>query len=41
MPAILITPVVEDERDIKSPDWHEEILKERKQRIESGDALFL
>jgi hypothetical protein len=26
---------------IKSPKWHEEILSERKEKIENGDADFI
>ncbi len=26
---------------IKSPEWHEEILDERKEKIESGNANFI
>ena len=26
---------------IKSPDWHEEILSDRKQKIENGNAIFI
>jgi putative addiction module component (TIGR02574 family) len=26
---------------IKSPDWHEEILSDRKEKIENGNAIFI
>ena len=30
-----------EENVIKSPEWHEEILKKRKERIESGKTKFI
>lgn len=33
--------LVEEEGEIESPDWHREILEERKQKIESGKAEFI
>ena len=29
-----------EEEEVQSPGWHEPILKERKERIESGEAKF-
>ena len=29
------------EEEIPSPDWHDEILQERRKKIESGDAEFV
>ncbi|NLH43857.1 MAG: addiction module protein [Planctomycetes bacterium] len=33
--------LVEEEGEIESPDWHRDILEERKQKIESGEAEFI
>jgi hypothetical protein len=33
--------LVEEEAEIESPDWHRDILGERKQKIESGKAEFI
>jgi len=30
-----------DENDIESPAWHEEILEERRKKIETGTARFV
>lgn len=30
-----------EEKEIESPAWHEEILRRRKERIESGEAKFI
>ncbi len=30
-----------DDGNIDSPEWHEEVINERKKRIESGDARFV
>lgn len=30
-----------EETEIESPEWHRDILEERKQKIESGKAKFL
>ncbi len=30
-----------EEKEIKSPAWHEEILRIRKKRIDSGEAKFI
>jgi hypothetical protein len=32
---------VEEEAEIESPDWHRDVLEERKQEIESGKAEFI
>jgi hypothetical protein len=31
----------DEEPEIESPEWHQDILKERKQKIESGEAWFI
>jgi hypothetical protein len=33
--------LVEEEAEIESPDWHRDILEERKQKIERGQAEFI
>lgn len=33
--------MLQDETEIESPDWHEEILSERKRKIENGTAKFI
>lgn len=33
--------LVEEEAEVESPEWHRDILEERKQRIESGKAEFI
>jgi len=33
--------LVEEDAEIESPDWHRDILEERKRRIESGKAEFI
>lgn len=30
-----------DPTQLSSPDWHREILEERRRKIDSGDAVFL
>jgi len=31
----------ENEEEIESPDWHDQILEERRKKIESGNAEFI
>ncbi len=33
--------LVEEESEIESPQWHREILEERKNKIENGKAEFI
>jgi len=33
--------LIEEEVEIESPDWHRDILEQRKQKIESGKAEFI
>ena len=33
--------LVEEEAEIESPDWHRDVLEERKRKIESGKAEFI
>ncbi|MCF8373685.1 MAG: addiction module protein [Bacteroidales bacterium] len=33
--------MLQDETGIEPPDWHEEILSERKRKIENGTAKFI
>ncbi len=33
--------LIEEESEIESPDWHRDILEERKRKIESGKAEFI
>lgn len=33
--------LVDDESEIKSPEWHRDILEERKRKIETGKAEFI
>ncbi len=33
--------LLEDESGIESPDWHRDVLGERRARIESGQAEFI
>ena len=33
--------LVEEEGEIESPEWHRDILEERKRKIESGKAEFI
>ncbi len=33
--------LAEEEAEIESPDWHRDILEERKKKIESGKAEFI
>ncbi len=32
------TSLCQNTGDVQSPEWHEEVLSERRRRIESGDA---
>ncbi len=31
----------QEEKEIKSPEWHREIIVERKKKIENGEAKFI
>lgn len=33
--------LIEEESEIESPDWHHDILAERRRKIESGQAEFI
>jgi putative addiction module component (TIGR02574 family) len=33
--------LAEEEAEMESPDWHRDILEERKRKIESGKAEFI
>ncbi len=33
--------LVEEESEIESPEWHRDVLAERKRKIESGQAEFI
>ena len=33
--------LIEDESEIESPDWHRDVLEDRKRKIESGEAAFI
>jgi hypothetical protein len=33
--------LIDEESEIESPGWHEDILEERKRKIEEGNAAFL
>ena len=33
--------LIEDENDISSPDWHRDVLADRKLKIENGEAEFI
>jgi len=33
--------LLDEESDIESPEWHREILEERKRKIENGKAEFI
>ena len=33
--------LLEEEAHIESPDWHRDVLEERKKRIEAGQAEFI
>ena len=33
--------LLREEAEVESPDWHREILQERKRKIESGKAEFI
>lgn len=32
--------LIHEENEVESPDWHEEVLKERKRKIDRGKAQF-
>ncbi|MCI5158467.1 MAG: cysteine methyltransferase [Candidatus Electrothrix sp. AUS1_2] len=38
---ILWNSLLYDESDIKSPEWHKDILSDRKKKIEEGRAEFV
>ena len=38
---LLWDALTHEDHEIPSPPWHEEILKKRKERIESGKAKFI
>lgn len=33
--------LLEEQAEIESPDWHRDVLEERRRRIESGQAEFI
>ncbi|MGV8073751.1 MAG: addiction module protein [Syntrophobacteraceae bacterium] len=33
--------LIDDESEIESPDWHRDILEERRRKIETGGAEFI
>ena len=33
--------LIDEESEIKSPEWHKDILEERKRKIETGKAEFI
>ena len=33
--------LIDEESEIKSPEWHRDILEERKRKIETGEAEFI
>ncbi len=33
--------LIDEESELESPEWHEDILKERKKKIENGQAEFI
>ena len=33
--------LIDEESEIKSPEWHSDILEERKRKIETGQAEFI
>lgn len=33
--------LIDEESEIKSPEWHRDILEERKRKIENGKAEFI
>ncbi len=33
--------LIEEESEIDSPDWHRDVLEDRKRKIESGEATFI
>jgi putative addiction module component (TIGR02574 family) len=38
---VLWDSLIEDESEIESPDWHREVLEDRKRKIEAGEATFI
>lgn len=38
---VLWDSLMDEESEIKSPEWHRDILKERKTKIETGEAEFI
>ena len=38
---VLWDSLMDVESEIKSPEWHQDILKERKRKIETGQAEFI
>jgi hypothetical protein len=38
---ILWASLMDEESEIKSPEWHGDILEERKRKIEAGQAEFI
>jgi len=33
--------LIDEESEVESPEWHREVLEERKKRIETGEAEFI
>ena len=33
--------ICEEEKEMESPEWHRDILDERRKKIESGEATFI
>ena len=33
--------LIDEESEIESPEWHQDILEERKRKMESGEAEFI
>ena len=38
---ILWDSLIDDEREIESPEWHQDILRERYKKIKDGEAEFI
>ena len=38
---VLWDSLIGEEAEIESPEWHRDILEERKRKIESGEAEFI
>ena len=38
---ILWDSLIDEEREIESPEWHKNILKEREKKIKDGEAEFI